>query len=349
MNYNSGNAPYGTQWDGLDNDNDWSSTSHFPLFSNNASNDTGIEVYESQFSIDYSNPIFNVDTDGVGGNNAFDWSEPEGFGWAGNPDTPGQWGYVDYITCGGAWAGGDVDCSGHINYTTGLNASYGDTIGITIFHPEDVATYNNGAIDFGNHQQQAQYWQAVGIDEYSAISRLSEAEMITSPIIGANGQPLQGPGTAFTPLHSILAPMNYGAVNMQGIDLGLTYLFPEYRLTFDTNFSFYKSTEYYNSLTKKNDPINAPKFKMNASINWASSIGNISIKYRHVDQFLWKDGIWSGMIGPYDLFDVFYSRKLNDYLELNLTIQNIFDEVHKEMIGGAKMGRQLIMRLSASL
>ena len=28
---------------------------------------------------------------------------------------------------------------------------------------------------------------------------------------------------------------------------------------------------------------------------------------------------------------------------------NIFDEVHKEMIGGAKMGRQLIMRLSASL
>ena len=55
------------------------------------------------------------------------------------------------------------------------------------------------------------------------------------------------------------------------------------------------------------------------------------------------------MIGPYDLFDVFYSRQLNDYLELNLTVQNIFDEVHKEMIGGAKMGRQLIMRLSASL
>jgi iron complex outermembrane receptor protein len=143
--------------------------------------------------------------------------------------------------------------------------------------------------------------------------------------------------------------MNYGSVNMQGIDLGLTYLFPEYRLTFDTNFSFYKSTEYYNSLTKKNDPINAPKFKMNASINWASPIGDISLKYRHVDQFVWKDGIWSGIIGPYDLFDVFYSRKLNDYLELNLTVQNIFDQVHKEMIGGANMGRQLIMRLSASL
>ena len=39
---------YGTQWDGIDNDNDWSSTSHFPFFSNNASNDTGIEVYEGQ-------------------------------------------------------------------------------------------------------------------------------------------------------------------------------------------------------------------------------------------------------------------------------------------------------------
>ena len=35
-------------------------------------------------------------------------------------------------------------------------------------------------------------------------------------------------------------------------------------------------TEYYNKLTKKNDPINAPKFKMNAGVNWGSPIGDIS-------------------------------------------------------------------------
>ena len=89
---------------------------------------------------------------------------------------------------------------------------------------------------------------------------------------------------------------------------------------------------------------------MNASISWMSDkFGSISVKYRHVDKFLWKDGIWSGYIGPYDLIDLLYSYRINDYLEINLTAQNIFDDVHKELIGGAFMGRQFILRLGASI
>ena len=136
---------------------------------------------------------------------------------------------------------------------------------------------------------------------------------------------------------------------MSGIDFGLTYFLTEYNLIFDTNFSFYSSTEYYNSLTKKNDPINAPKFKMNASMKWDSPFGSIGLSYRHVDRFLWKDGLWKGYIGPYDLVDLNYNYKINDYLEFNLTAQNIFDDRHKEMIGGAIMGRQLIIRINASM
>tara|TARA_B100000959_G_C14481911_1_gene419523 strand:- start:134 stop:544 length:411 start_codon:yes stop_codon:yes gene_type:complete len=136
---------------------------------------------------------------------------------------------------------------------------------------------------------------------------------------------------------------------MSGLDVGLTYLIPETKLALDANFSFYKSTEYYNALTKKNDPINAPKFKMNASINWGSPIGNISIKYRHVDQFAWKDGIWAGSIGPYDLIDLHYNYKINKHLEFNITGLNIFDDKHREMVGGAIMGRQIILRMSTSI
>ena len=192
-----------------------------------------------------------------------------------------------------------------------------------------------------------QFWGFVGVDEYSTITGLSEAETIISPLAG---QTAQTPGFAYTPLHSILAPLNYGKVNMQGIDIGLSYLMPEYNLIFSGNFSFYSSTEYYNKLTKKNDPINAPKFKMKASISWSNEkFGNISIKYRHVDRFLWKDGIWSGYIGPYDLIDLLYSYQINEYLEINLTAQNIFNDVHKELIGGAFMGRQFIIRLGASI
>ena len=88
---------------------------------------------------------------------------------------------------------------------------------------------------------------------------------------------------------------------------------------------------------------------MNASVTWESSIGNFALKYRHVDRYEWKDGIWSGIIGPYDLFDLHYNYKVNRYLELNLTGMNIFNDRHKEMIGGAIMGRQIILRLTASI
>ena len=83
--------------------------------------------------------------------------------------------------------------------------------------------------------------------------------------------------------------------------------------------------------------------------SWESPIGDMALKYRHVDQFEWSDGIWKGTLGPYDLFDLLYSIKINDYLELNLTGQNIFDFKHKQILGGPIMGRQIIMRLSASL
>ena len=350
MNYNSGNAPFGTQWDGLDNDNDWSSNTSLPFYENNLSfdidNQNATAIYGGYGYIDFDNPIYNVDTDGDGEDDAFNWSESEGFDWAGN-EAPGQWGLVDYILCGeGAWSGVDASpsqCSG---------IAYGDTLGFTLYHPEDVVNtnlvINDGVVDF-NVGDGSDFWVPVGIDEYSPIGGLSEAEMITSPIIGADGNALVGPGTSFTPLHSILAPMNYGEVNMQGIDLGLAYLFPEYNLAFDLNLSFYSSTEYYNSLTKKNDPINAPKFKMNGGVSWKSPIGNIALKYRHVNKFEWSDGIWKGTLGPYDLFDLLYSIKINDYLEINLTGQNIFDFKHKQILGGAIMGRQIIMRLSASL
>ena len=146
----------------------------------------------------------------------------------------------------------------------------------------------------------------------------------------------------------VLSPMNYGNVWMQGLDLGITQFMPEYNLVMDANFSWYGTTEYYNELTKKNDPINAPKFKMNASIKWDAPFGAIALNYRHVDKFEWKDGIWAGFIGPYDLIDLHYNYQLNEYVELSLSASNIFNDVHKEMVGGAEMGRQIIMRMSSS-
>ena len=83
---------------------------------------------------------------------------------------------------------------------------------------------------------------------------------------------------------------------------------------FNGNFSWYNTTEFYNELTRRNDPINAPKFKWNINFNYKNDdYGMLSLGYRHVDQFV-ADGIWSGQIGPYDLFDVHYKYEFNNNL-----------------------------------
>ena len=72
----------------------------------------------------------------------------------------------------------------------------------------------------------------------------------------------------------------------------------------------------------------------------------LSVGYRHVDQFAWQDGIWSGQIGPYDLFDVHYKYEFNNNLSASISCLNIFNDVRREIVGGAKMGRQIVMRFS---
>ena len=347
-NYNGSNAPYATQWDGRDNDNDWDCVI----------TDPECFVYGYGYLVDENDTspsFYNYDNSSYGGLNfkdIFEWDGHEEYYIDTNENGMYDFGeYFEDEDNNGSW--NCIDCLGEWGYIDWISDANGEIRGFTIHQPEDVILVNeaiqNGAISFGGNADDARNWTPVGIDEYSPINGLSEAEMITSPLIDAYGNPVIAPGFAYTPLHSVLAPMNYGEIWMQGLDVGLTYLIPESKLALDANFSFYKTTEYYNILTRKNDPINAPKFKMNASINWEAPIGNISIKYRHVDKFDWKDGIWSGIIGPYDLIDIHYNYKINKHLEFNITGLNIFDDRHKEMIGGAVMGRQVILRMSTSI
>jgi hypothetical protein len=147
-------------------------------------------------------------------------------------------------------------------------------------------------------------WFAVGVDEFDPTSGLSEAEILASWDKGS-GSTETTKGIVWAPQQLVLSPVNYGSgdnkITMRGIDFDITYLLPEYNLFLSANFSFYGTSDFYNELTRKNDPINAPKFKWNSSAKWDTKYGNIMLTFRHVDQFEWKDGIWSGTIGPYNL------------------------------------------------
>ena len=227
-----------------------------------------------------------------------------------------------------------------------------DSSNYKVYHPEDIILIQPGGVSFktidpdGNSFDKLKL-DAVGVDEYHPTVALAEAERVPTGLIGSNGQQLMGPGLAHSPPHLVLSPMNYGNVTMQGLDIGLTQLIPEHNLIIDGNISWYGTTEYYNKLTKKKDPINAPQWKWNASIRWDSPLGELALNYRHVDKFIWNDGIWSGTIGPYNIFDLHYNYILTENLELSISALNFMDDKHKELIGGAPISSQLIMRITS--
>ena len=131
-----------------------------------------------------------------------------------------------------------------------------------------------------------------------------------------------------------------------GMDIGFTHFFSE-KFIVDLNFTLFNSTDYYNELTKRYDPINSPKFKFNLAANLnTNKLGNILLKLRYVDKFDWADGTWSGTIGPYTIIDIHYNYNITDYLKFGVTATNLFDDRHRELVGGAVMGRQVIMRLT---
>jgi len=300
------NAPYGTAWNGKDDDGDW----------------------------DYWR---NTNYEQLSPTNGSHWADDDKDG-DGNTADPGEWGLVYWHTAAN---------------------SIKDTLGYYFFEPADIIASDEGGITFQENVSAVTpdgetidvnltHTQAVGIDEYHPTVGLNEAELVPTGLFGEDGEQLLGPGLAYSPPHLVLSPMNYGEVWMQGLDIGLTHLLPEFNLVIDGNLSWYGTTEFYNELTKKNDPINAPQWKWNASIKWDSPIGAMTLNYRHVDEFTWNDGIWSGIIGPYDIFDCHYNLKLTSNLEMSVSALNILDDRHKELIGGAVMGRQVIMRMTST-
>ena len=307
------NPPYGTAWNGLDDDNDW----------------------EGEYGTYIPNPYDNdgniINTTGE------DMFWHEAFGWDddkdgdGNPMDPGEWGYIEWV-----YEEGNPD----------------NVLGYTIYRPEEVLTPEFSFLlqyqDNLNDRKANLYWTDVGIDEYSVTAGLNEAEPLPLGIVGSDGQERYGPGRPTSPPNIILSSLNYGNVVHSGIDMSITHFITK-SLIFDCNFAFFNSTDYYNTLTKRFDPINAPKFKFNSSLKWDASMKtDLMINFRYVDQFKWQDGIWSGIIGPYRIFDIHYNRKVTDNLTFSISALNIFNDLHRELIGGAKIGRQVVLKMTSA-
>ena len=122
-------------------------------------------------------------------------------------------------------------------------------------------------------------------------------------------------------------------------------------LTFDIHYSYLNMTEFLNPVTNAKDPINAPRHKGGFKLRYSPSKNpySVSLNYRYVDAFQWSSGIYFGNIASYGILDLHGSYRINKYVSAMLTMNNMLNLRHFEIMGGPKLGRMIVFRLKGSL
>ena len=148
----------------------------------------------------------------------------------------------------------------------------------------------------------------------------------------------------------VVGYINYGEVDMWGMDASLTW-FINREWNLDVTYSHLSMTEFFNPITKAKDPINAPKHKGSLKLQYAPRRWPVStsLNARYVDGYNWSSGIYFGKIDPYTILDLHVGYTFNDNLSGNLTVNNLLDNRHTEIIGGPSLGRVVVFRLSTKL
>ena len=361
-NLDGTNPDYGTAWDGRDNDNDFSGMGYYiPKENIQCLDENGMPtnaiypcgfIQESQTHLMDYDDLENYYTVGQ----LTDWADE--FGWYDDKDgncvdesdplyndpnfaticlqDPGEWGYVDRLDFHDENQNGTYDEDEYYIYTIVTPDEIWGMVPDVEQEGITSPTYQGQFITYDNVDTR---WIDVGVDEYNTrIGGHYEAEWLDEET-GRIGLPNKLPIIT-------LSSLNYGEVYHSGLDLGFTYFFSQ-SLIMDFNFTLFNSTDYYNELTKRYDPINSPKFKFNIAANYnTNKFGSILMKWRHVDEYEWADGTWSGTIGPYNIIDLHYNYDISDNLKFGISGTNIFNDMQRELVGGAKMGRTVIMRLT---
>ena len=149
------------------------------------------------------------------------------------------------------------------------------------------------------------------------------------------------------PVNLMLTNINYGQVSLWGIDASI-YTFITPKITADVNFSFLGKTRFWNFLTRSYDPINAPKYKVNAKVAYTAEQGwHGNLGFRYIPEFEWAAGVHYGIIDQYLVFDTMVGYRFAEKYDLILNINNLNGDVHREIIGGPKLGRHITLKLNA--
>ena len=141
-------------------------------------------------------------------------------------------------------------------------------------------------------------------------------------------------------------------LNLKGMEATLNY-FPNTDWNFYMNMSFLNDNvlEAMHEGVEQVIEMNTPKFKLGAGFNYFGENNSFGMTLRHQDSYLGQTGFALGTVDGF--YTVGVSARWNvqsiDGMSVGLMIDNITDNVHKEMFLGPEMGRMTTLQIGYDL
>jgi iron complex outermembrane receptor protein len=146
----------------------------------------------------------------------------------------------------------------------------------------------------------------------------------------------------------LMIPMNYGQVEYWGTDLYFKTALLR-NLSVGGSYSYINDVYFEDVDGKGPLSLNTPKHKASLSLQYTEPSSGIqgTVRYRFIDGYRIKSGVYEGTINPSGLIDV--GLRIPVPLPLRpsfiLSARNLLDHQHVEFIGGGQIGRLLTGRL----
>ncbi len=177
-------------------------------------------------------------------------------------------------------------------------------------------------------------------DEVASLITLSATQIPLGTI---------SPEEASDPTAVLLVRRNFGDISLSGLDAAVTIL-PGDSWIVGGTLSLVTENFFRNVDGVEDIALNAPKTKAGFSLGRRfKDLGlNTNLRLRFVDGFPVRSDVYVGKVDPYSVADLTlnYSFPYRAITSINLTIQNLTDNKHREFVGVPEIGRVGILRLT---
>jgi len=153
----------------------------------------------------------------------------------------------------------------------------------------------------------------------------------------------------------MLSYRNFGDIDFWGVDISTQFIINDRAQAF-ANYS-YVSDNFFDEVELDSPgnqlALNAPRHKIKAGLKYSKPFGPLAnISGRYIDEFPVLSGPYVGMVPSYFLLDVGAGYDLGKQapgLRIDLLIQNVLNNKHREFVGAPLLGRFTTLRATYSL